>query len=144
MPDLYCKRLTKKPANFTEGEYQDYCQNWFYLAPFGTLKKIYSATVNSTYVWRDDVFVTGILREKAKQLYKWKSTIKDISPFVSQRTNAGQLKRVRQLCEGKNKTSKNEILEIPPISYLPRGSQLEKDMKCLWQAALRDIEKEKK
>lgn len=56
--------------DFPQGEYPPYVSGWAYLTTITTIQDILKATQSENYFFIDDVFVTGILREKANRSIK--------------------------------------------------------------------------
>lgn len=49
---------------FPDDNYPDFCSGTAYLMTSDAAAKIYSTSNNTKFLWIDDVFVTGVLREK--------------------------------------------------------------------------------
>lgn len=112
---------------YPDAKYPDYCSGSSYLVNTSDAAKIYFVSSHTDFFWVDDVYITGILREKYNLLIKY--------------TNRSPLELL-SLSTQYHLSSKNEILswcsnvldasQLNFIFILLNDNDFTRDMFCIW------------
>lgn len=148
LPELYCMPFihTKPQRDNTskyfvsweewpEEYYPDYCSGWAYGISVKAIRKLYTVTSPSTFLWMDDAF-TGVLRKLAEKRFNWKPVIEDIDSDVT----TDFWTTYRPFCEDLSRDW-NEERKFRMVVYVPR-EELERDMNCMWNKTVYDRNKQ--
>lgn len=112
---------------FAEDMYPDFCSGSAYLVKAADAAKIYSISNKTNFFWIDDVFVTGILREKYDLLAN-NSNEKSLQIFtVYNRHHLGDKKEIINWCSNDNTTA-----QLNQTFILLNKDDFIGDMFCIW------------
>lgn len=143
--DMYCPLLRKfRPGRRTEhryfvtGEewpynrYPDFCAGAFFVVSFEWMKMLYSVRNFGGFLWIDDTFVSGVLREVAEWEYERKAIFLNIYRQVWWNGIED-----RNFCV--NLSEKNVMDRrnwLPMFAQINRDGAMEYNMKCLTDVLL--------
>lgn len=111
---------------YPEDTYPDFCSGSAYLMKAADASKIYSVSNATDFFWIDDVFVTGVLREKYGTIVNNGSTTLEILS-VFNRHHLGDKKEITKWCTKDLRTSQLNYTFI-----LLNKNEFIRDMFCIW------------
>lgn len=107
--------------------YPDYCSGSAYLVKAEDAAKIYSVSNKTNFFWIDDVFVTGILREKYDLLANNENKTSLQIFTVYNRHHLGDKKEIINWCSNNFATS-----QLNHTFVLLTKNEFISDMFCIW------------
>lgn len=117
---------------YSDDYYPDYCMGGAYAMTVNYINRIYASSNFAKFLWIEDAFVTGVLREAAKHIFGYDPIIRHLQDVSSMNAKVYQ-----KFCD-KNSNYVGGTREFKEIVLVPRGKTFERDMICLWRKVMSD------
>lgn len=112
---------------YADDHYPDYCSGSSYVVNANDAAKLYSVSSHTNFFWVDDVYVTGILREKYNLLIKYSShsPVELLSLYTQY--HLGNKNEIISWC--------SKVLDASQLNFiyiLLNDNNFTRDMFCIW------------